>query len=293
MSTITAFSNVSAPTQFLQVKNDAYAYRRFGSGPGRPLLCLQHFMGTLENWDPAVTDPLAAAREVILFNNAGVGRSAGKVPATVAGMATHALNFLDGLGVASCDVLGFSLGGMVAQQMARDRPLSVRRMILVGTAPRGGEDIMRLEKPTLARHLADPTLTGYAVLQKIFFAPTASSQAAGRRFVERLAQRKEDVDPASGPDVAAAQIAAFREWEQSAGTRFGDLKDIHQPTLVVNGFHDEMIPISNSYRLAENLPNAVLLAYPDSGHGSLFQFHDSFTRHAAAFLASEAPLAPY
>jgi pimeloyl-ACP methyl ester carboxylesterase len=293
MSTITAFSNVSAPTQFLQVKNDAYAYRRFGSGPGRPLLCLQHFMGTLENWDPAVTDPLAAAREVILFNNAGVGRSAGKVPATVAGMATHALNFLDGLGVASCDVLGFSLGGMVAQQMARDRPLSVRRMILVGTAPRGGEDIMRLEKPTLARHLADPTLKGYAVLQKIFFAPTASSQAAGRRFIERLAQRKEDVDPASGPDVAAAQIAAFREWEQSAGTRFGDLKDIHQPTLVVNGFHDEMIPVSNSYRLAENLPNAVLLAYPDSGHGSLFQFHDSFTRHAAAFLASDAPCAPY
>jgi pimeloyl-ACP methyl ester carboxylesterase len=250
-------------------------------------------MGTLENWDPAVTDPLAAGREVILFNNAGVGRSAGKVPATVPGMATHALNFLDGLGVAGCDGLGFSLGGMVAQQMARDRPLSLHRMILVGTAPRGGEDIMRLEKPTLARHLADPTLKGYAVLQKIFFAPTSSSQGAGREFIERLAERKEDVDPVSGPDVAAAQIAAFREWEQSTGTRFGDLKDIHQPTLVVNGLHDEMIPVSNSYRLAENLPNAVLLAYPDSGHGSLFQFHDSFTRHAAAFLASDAPFAPY
>jgi pimeloyl-ACP methyl ester carboxylesterase len=182
---------------------------------------------------------------------------------------------------------------MVAQQMARDRPLSLHRMILVGTAPRGGEDIMRLEKPTLARHLADPTLKGYAVLQKIFFAPTSSSQGAGREFIERLAERKEDVDPVSGPDVAAAQIAAFREWEQSTGTQFGDLKDIHQATLVVNGIHDEMIPVSNSYRLAENLPNAVLLAYPDSGHGSLFQFHDSFTRHAAAFLASDAPLAPY
>jgi pimeloyl-ACP methyl ester carboxylesterase len=293
MSTMTAASNISAPTQFLQVKNDVYAYRRFGGGPGRPLLCLQHFMGTLDNWDPAVTDPLAAGREVILFNNAGVGRSAGKVPATVAGMATHALTFLDGLGVAGCDLLGFSLGGMVAQQMARDRPPSLRRMILVGTAPRGGEDIMRLEKPTLARHLADPTLKGYAVLQKIFFAPTSSSQAAGREFIERLAERKEDVDPVSGPEVAAAQIAAFREWEQSTGTRFGDLKDIHQPTLVVNGLHDEMIPVSNSYRLAENLPNAVLLAYPDSGHGSLFQFHDSFTRHAAAFLASDAAFAPY
>jgi len=293
MSTMTAASNISAPTQFLQVKNDVYAYRRFGGGPGRPLVCLQHFMGTLDNWDPAVTDPLAAGREVILFNNAGVGRSAGKVPATVAGMATHALNFLDGLGVAGCDVLGFSLGGTVAQQMSRDRPLSVRRMILVGTAPRGGEDIMRLEKPTLARHLADPTLKGYAVLQKIFFAPTSSSQAAGREFIERLAERKEDIDPVSGPDVAAAQIAAFREWEQSTGTRFGDLNGIAQPTLVINGIHDDMIPVSNSYRLAENLPNAVLLAYPDSGHGSLFQFHDSFTRQAAAFLASDSPFAPY
>jgi len=107
------------------------------------------------------------------------------------------------------------------------------------------------------------------------------------------ARRTEDLDTPSGPDVAAAQMAAFREWEQSRGTRFGDLERISQPTLVVNGIHDEMVPVSNSYRLAENLPNAVLLAYPDSGHGSLFQFHDSFVRHAAAFLVSDAPFAPY
>jgi pimeloyl-ACP methyl ester carboxylesterase len=177
--------------------------------------------------------------------------------------------------------------------MARDRPLIFRRMILVGTAPRGGDDIMHLEKPSLARHLGDPTLKGYAVLQKIFFAPTSSSQAAGGAFIERLAQRSEDLDTASGPAVVAAQMAAFRQWEQPTGTRFGDLKGIHQPTLVVNGIHDEMIPVSNSYRLVENLPNAVLLVYPDSGHGSLFQFHASFTRHAAAFLASDSPFAPY
>jgi pimeloyl-ACP methyl ester carboxylesterase len=208
-------------------------------------------------------------------------------------MAAHALNFLDGLCVTSCDVLGFSLGGMVAQQMALDRPSSIHRMVLVGTAPRGGEDIMHLDKPALARHLGDPTLEGYAVLQKIFFAPTASSQAAGGAFIERLARRTEDLDTPSGPDVAAAQIAAFREWERPTGARFADLQRISQPTLVVNGIHDEMIPVSNSYRLAENLPNAVLLVYPDSGHGSLFQFHDSFTRHAAAFLAADAPFAPY
>ena len=182
---------------------------------------------------------------------------------------------------------------MVAQQMARERPSIFHRMILVGTAPRGGEDIMRLEKPSLARHLGDPTLKGYAVLQKIFFAPTTSSQTAGGAFVERLAQRNEDLDTASGPDVAAAQMEAFREWEQSIGTRFADLKGIDHPTLVANGIYDEMIPVSNSYRLSENLPNAVLLVYPDSGHGSLFQFHESFTRHAAAFLASTSPFAPY
>ena len=286
-------SNITAPTQFLQVKNEKYAYRRFGKGSGLPLLLLQHFTGTLDNWDPAVTDPLASGREVILFESAGLGRSSGKVPETVAGMAMHALGFLDGLGIATCDVLGFSLGGMVAQQMAQERPSVFRRMILVGTAPRGGEDIMHLEKPSLAKYLNDPQLRGYAVLQKIFFAPTASSQAAGEAFIGRLAQRKEDREPGSGREVAGAQMAAFHDWEQFTGERFAYLKGIRQPTLVVNGIYDEMISVSNSYRLSENLPNAVLLTYPDSGHGSLFQFHESFTRQAAAFLASDSQFAPY
>jgi pimeloyl-ACP methyl ester carboxylesterase len=286
-------SNITAPTQFLQVNNETYAYRRFGNGSGVPLLFLQHFTGTLDNWDPAVTDPLAIGREVILFENAGVGRSTGDVPQTVAGMAKHALAFLDGLGVETCDVLGFSLGGMVAQQMALERPSIFRRIILVGTAPRGGDDIMHLEKPSLAKHLNDPKLQGYEVLQKIFFAPTASSQAAGEAFIKRLAQRKEDREPASGPGVAMAQMAAFREWEQVTGERFADLRNIHQPTLVVNGIHDEMIAVSNSYLLAENLPNATLLVYPDSGHGSLFQFHESFTREAASFLASDSASAAH
>src|SRR6476661_975843 len=116
-------------------------------------------------------------------------------------MAKHALAFLDGLNLGSCDVLGFSLGGMVAQQMAQDRPSIFRRMILVGTAPRGGEDIMHLDKPNLAKYLGDPGLLGYAVLQKIFFAPTESSQKAGAAFIERLSRRTEDRVPASGPAV--------------------------------------------------------------------------------------------
>jgi pimeloyl-ACP methyl ester carboxylesterase len=288
-----AASNVNAPTLILQSGSNRYAYRRIGSGPKLPLLCLQHFTGTLDNWDPAVTDPLASQRELILFESAGLGRSNGTVPGTVGGMAEHALAFLDGLGLKTCDVLGYSLGGMVAQQMALARPAVFRRMLLVGTAPRGGEDIMHLEKPSLAKHLGDPNLKGYSVLQKIFFAPSQSSQAAGAAFIERLMRRTEDREPVSGPAVAQAQIAAFREWEQISGKRFEDLKGIAQPTLVVNGVFDEMIPVANSYWLSSHLPNAVLLTYPDSGHGSLFQFHESFTRQAAAFLASESAFAPY
>jgi pimeloyl-ACP methyl ester carboxylesterase len=293
MSLATMTGAATAPTQLIHAKKATYAYRRFGHDAARPLLFLQHFAGTLDNWDPAVTDPLAAGREVVLFDNAGVGRSTGSVPSTVSEMSSHALDFLDAFGMDRCDVIGFSLGGMVAQQMVRDRPSIFRRMILVGTAPRGGDDIMHLEKPTLAGPLNDPTLAGYAVLQKIFFTPTASSQAAGSAFVKRLLQRTEDLDKASGREVASAQMAAFREWEQFTGPRFADLHGIQQPTLVVNGIHDEMIPVSNSYRLSEHLPNAVLLTYPDSGHGSLFQFHESFTRQAAAFLASDSPYAPY
>src|SRR5258705_11799168 len=167
MSSPATASNTTAPTQILQVSGHSYAYRRFGNGSGLPLLCLQHFTGTLDNWDPAVTDPLASGREVILFDNAGVGRSTGDVPETIAGMAGHAMAFLDGLGIKTCDVVGFSLGGVIAQQMAQDRPSIIRRMILVGMAPRGGEAIMHLEKPSLAKHIQDPQNRDYAVLQKI------------------------------------------------------------------------------------------------------------------------------
>ena len=293
MSATALDSHVAAATQLVRVGPESYAYRQFGRGPGLPLLFLQHFTGTLDNWDPAVTDALAAGREVILFDNAGTGRSTGTVPETVAGMAQHALAFLDGLGLERCDVLGFSLGGMVAQQMALERPSAFRRILLVGTAPRGGEDIMHLDKPSLARHFSDPTLQGYAILQQIFFAPTASSQSAGAAFISRLALRTQDRDPVAGPRVAQAQLAAFREWEQFTGERFADLERIDHPTLVVNGIHDEMIPVRNSYWLAENLPNAMLLTYPDAGHGALFQWHESFARHAAGFLASDSPFAPY
>jgi len=279
-------STITAPTQFIETRLETYAYRRFGGGGAPPLLCLQHFTGTLDNWDPAVTDQLARGREVILFESAGLGRSTGEVPTTIAGMTEHLLAFVDALALTQIDLLGFSLGGMVAQQAALVRPSLVRKMLLVGTAPEGGEDIMHLEKPELSKILGDPSLSGYQVLVKLFFTPSESSQAAGQAFATRLGARTEDREPLSSPKVAQAQIAAFRAWERVEGERFGKLRRITQPCLVVNGVRDTMIPVRNSYLLAEHLPNAMLLTYPDAGHGSLFQFPDSFVRQATLFLDS-------
>lgn len=280
-------SNTTAPTQFIETRLETYAYRRFGSGDGLPLLCLQHFTGTLDNWDPAVTDPLALGREVILFESAGLGRSTGEVPRSIPEMAAHALAFVDALGLERVDVLGYSLGGMVAQVIALERPSLGRRIILVATAPEGGEDIMHMEKPELKSITDDPNIPGLEKLVKLFFPPSESSQAAGEAFAARLAKRTEDREPLSGPNVAIAQITAFRVWEHFSGERFARLADITQPCLVMNGVFDNMIPVRNSYMLSEHLPNALLITYPDSGHGSLFQFHDSFVRQASLFLDSE------
>ena len=281
-------SNITAPTQFIATGEQTYAYRRFGVGSAPPLLCLQHFTGTLDLWDPAVTDPIARGREVILFENAGLGRSSGEVPDTMAAMAAHVLAFADALGLIQVDVLGFSLGGVLAQLIALERPSLVGKMLLVGTAPEGGDDIMHLEKPELKRILDDPKVQGFERLVKLFFTPSESSQAAGEAYAHRLAARQQDREPVPGPNVAAAQLTAFRAWERGdGGERFSKLHQIRQPCLVVNGVLDRMISVRNSYALAEHLPRAMLLTYPDAGHGSLFQYHDSFVRQASLYLDSE------
>src|SRR5271154_4394766 len=244
-------SNTTAPTKFIDTKLEKYAYRRFGSGSAMPLVCLQHFTGNLDNWDPAVTDALALGREVILFESAGLGRSTGEVPESMSAMAAHALAFVDALGLTQVDLLGYSLGGMVAQQIALDRPSLVRKMLLVATAPEGGEDIMHMEKPELNAILQDAKSQGLDKLVKLFFTPTKASQAAGKDFAARLMQRKEDREPLAGQKVAGAQLAAFRAWEKVTGKRFAKLGEITQPCLVVNGMLDTMIPVRNSYMLAE------------------------------------------
>jgi pimeloyl-ACP methyl ester carboxylesterase len=285
--TSTAVTTISAETLFIITDLETYAYRRIGQGQGLPLLCLQHFIGTLDNWDPAVIDPLAIGREVILFENAGIGRSTGTVPETIEAMAVHVFAFAKALQLGVVDILGFSLGGMVAQVMALQQPSFIRKMMLVGTAPEGGEDIMHMEKPNLRKFTEDPELTGLASLLGLFFTQTKAGQAAGADFIARLSQRSTGWEPPSGDAIATAQITAFRTWEQQAGERFLKLKQISQPCLVMSGFFDNMIPVRNSYMLAEHMANAFLIALPDAGHGSLFQFHHFFVTIAIQFLDTE------
>ena len=279
----TAPSNTTAPTRHTTVGDNTYAYRQFGSGPGLPLLFLQHFTGTLDSWDPAVTDPLAAGRSVILFESAGIGRSSGRVPETVAGMADHALKFLDTIGLTQVDVLGFSLGGMVAQVMALKRPAVLRRIILTGTGPEGGVGVA-MDRPELLRIFVDSKMPMSEKLLKLFFETTETSQSAGRHFVQRLARRTEDNDTPTTAEAAGAQLVAMAKWAKPGGKPYADLKNITQPVLVTNGNNDIMIPTANSFTLSEHLPNAQLIIYPDSGHGSLFQHSGAFTSHVSEFL---------
>jgi pimeloyl-ACP methyl ester carboxylesterase len=283
VSSTATTSNTTAPTQFVTAGENKYAYRQFGSGPGLPLLFLQHFTGTLDNWDPAVTDALAHGRSVLLFESAGIGRSSGRVPTTVAGMADHAMKFLDALGLSLVDVLGFSLGGMVAQVIALKRPALFRRIILTGTGPEGGLGVA-MDRPDLLKIFGDQKMPPGEKLLKLFFETTESSQSAGREFVQRLARRREDSDTPTTAAAAGAQLAAMSAWEKSGGEPYTDLKKIRQPVLVTNGNHDVMIPTVNSFTLSEHLPNAQLIIYPDSGHGSLFQHAGAFTSHVSEFL---------
>ena len=279
----TAPSNTTAPTQYVTTGENTYAYRQFGSGRGHPLLFLQHFTGTLDGWDPAVTDPIAAGRSVILFESAGIGRSSGKVPETVAGMADHALKFLEAIGLAQVDVLGFSLGGMVVQVMALKRPALLRRIILTGTGPEGGVGVA-MDRPELLKIFVDQNMPMSEKLLKLFFETTETSQSAGRRFVERLARRTRDKDTPATAEAAGAQLAAMAKWAKSGGKPYADLKKITQPVLVTNGNNDTMIPTVNSFTLSEHLTNAQLIIYPDSGHGALFQHAGAFTSHVSEFL---------
>jgi pimeloyl-ACP methyl ester carboxylesterase len=274
------YTHDTVPTQFVEAKGIRYAYRRFGKPGTIPLLFLEYFDSNMDGWDPDVTNGLAADHEVILFDNAGVGASGGKTPNLVAEMAEHCAAFCRALGLKQIHVVGFSLGGMIAQQLALEHPQLVGRLILLGTGPRGGEGMTFTELSP--EEQADPV----AFLLAAFFSPSEASQAAGREYMKRIESRKTDRDLPVSRDAAVAQVAALREWGAIPATgRYATLKSITRPTLIVHGNKDIVVTPINAFILEENLPNAQLIMYPDASHAAYSQYAENFLENARLFLS--------
>jgi pimeloyl-ACP methyl ester carboxylesterase len=276
----------SVPTQFQEIGDIRLAYRKFGKEGAPPLVCLQHFTGRMDNWDPIHTNRLAQDRPVVLVDYRGVGRSSGETPDSMQGMGRDIIAFIRALGAKQADLFGFSIGGMVAQQIALYAPELVRRLILVGTGPSGGEGMAAFSpkvQEIFGRLKSKPAERAL----ELFFSPSAASQAAGKAWLGRILARQVDREPEASPQVAGAQLAALAKWGQVTGERYGSLKNIPQRTLVVNGHDDIMVPTMNSFILQQKLPDARLILYPDSGHGAHFQFAEEFAEAAARFLAAD------
>jgi pimeloyl-ACP methyl ester carboxylesterase len=283
---MTQHTHQTAPTQFVDAAGIRFAYRRFGKSGGVPLVFNMHFTGTMDHWDPAVTDGLAHDREVILFDNAGISSSSGEVPNSIEEMAANAAAFIRAVGLARVDVLGFSLGGLVAQELALAEPELVRRLILLGTGPRSGEGMASLT-PEAQRIFGARYDEPDQLWLKVFFTPSEASQTAGRAYLKRFRVRVDGREPEVSDKVAPAQIEALSKWGAARENPFEYLKAIAQPTLVVNGDSDVIIYSVNSWILQQHLPNAQLILYPDANHGSQYQYPERFVLHASLFLSEE------
>ena len=268
----------TALTQFVQVGDVRVAYQRFGKRGALPLLLLNYFAANMDDWDPKITNGFAAERDVIIFDYPGIGRSTGATPSTVAAMTKDFVGFCRALDLSSFDIIGFSLGGMIAQQLAFEFPDMARRIILLGTGPRGGEGMTFTELSV--DELGDPV----SLLMYAFFTPSDASQAAGHAYLERLKLRATD------RTSRCPGRRLLPSWNPSANgaipseNRFAMLSQIRQPTLIVHGNKDVVVMPINAFLLAEHLPNAQLIMYPDASHGAQSQHGEVFLEHARLFL---------
>jgi len=269
-----------APTRTIAAGGVTFAYRELGPTTGVPVIFLTHLAAVLDNWDPRVVDGIAARHHVITFDNRGVGATTGTTPDTIQAMAADAVTFIRALGLNQVDLLGFSMGGMIAQVIAQDEPQLVRKLILAGTGPAGGQgikNVTRISNLDTIRAL----LTFTDPKQFLFFTRTPNGRRAGQEFLARLKERTRDRDKKISLRSYAAQLKAIHRWGLQQPS---DLSVIHQPVLVANGDSDKMVPTKNSADLARRLPGSELVIYPDAGHGGIFQFHAQFAQKALEFL---------
>ena len=262
-----------------------YVYRSMGASEATPVIALQHFRGNLDNWDPALIDALAAGRRVITFDNRGVAASGGRTPSTIAEMALDAIEFIDALGLEQVDLLGFSIGSFVAQEIALVRPAIVRRIVLASSAPEGASG-MHGWAPEVIGAVGKPETSAEEYIG-VFFAGSDTSRAAGQEVVGRLfGARTVDRDAPTGWQTRLAQYDAVCTWGRPNHALLERVSAIDKPVFVANGDSDPMILPRYSYLLAGLIPGARLKIYPDSAHGFLFQHHAEFAADVDAFLGA-------
>lgn len=270
------------PTRTITAGGVEFAYRELGGdNPGTPVVCLIHLAAVLDNWDPRVVDGLATKHRVITFDNRGVGASSGAPSASMEEMARDAITFIEAMGLDQVDLFGFSMGGMIAQEIVLMEPRLVRKMIITGTGPAGGEGISKVARVTYLDMIRG-LLTFQDPKQFLFFTRTPAGIRAGKEFLLRIQERSKNRDKKITVSALQAQLKALRRWGEKSPA---DLSKIHHPVLVANGDSDRMVPSKNTHDLARRLPNSELIIYPDSGHGAVFQFHADFVPKALAFLS--------
>jgi len=282
--TTDAVGQLSAENRSAEIEGATLVYRRFGNAEAAapPLVCLQHFRGNLDNWDPALVDRLAADREVVLVDNRGVGGSTGAVPDNVPDMARDVLRFVDALELRQIDLLGFSLGGYVAQDVALVRPRLIRRLVLAGTAPMGAPRIHRWSDDVVA--LATQDVLDPNRFIRLFFSGSEESRDKAMQFLQRISARTVDRDEPTDLATRDAQLEAFARWGIPDPSKLVRLEAITQPTFVAAGDNDTLMITENSRLLARRLPNSQLRIYADAGHGFLDQYPEQFADHVRAFL---------
>ncbi|MFZ1668699.1 MAG: alpha/beta hydrolase [Trichococcus flocculiformis] len=272
---------IHAPNKSIRTANGiTYVYRELGEKIGIPIVFFTHLSANLDNWDPRIIDGIAKQHWVITFDNTGVGLSSGQVPGTIKEMAEDAIDFIKALGFKQIDILSFSMGGMIAQELLELEPTLIRKVILTGTGPRGGKGIENVTKIS-NQDLVRAIFTLKDVKTYLFFTRTLNGKRKAKEFLARIKERKHNRDKMISLKGYLTQLKAINRWGKSTPA---DLSKIKQPILVVNGEADRMVPTENSYDLVQRLPNSKLVIYKDAGHGAIFQYHEEFTKEVLAFL---------